>query len=193
MENRSEAVATMEAQNETVRWWIQSDSALRPVDERIAGGRAFQVTRRLYRTTMRPAIETYLLLKRGGLSARNWMRLECVSEIWEEGAARTSQPGGAAVGECRPVDRPPSAVEERHPVDGGDTRRGARDVSKSAAGEASRRMRITQDRYDARMKYFEPTSEIEILTASLIEGRRDIDVAGNAGFCFDRDRTRRLG
>ena len=92
------------------------------------------------------------MIKRG-LTARNWIRLECVSENWEEYTARASPPGSLEVEECHAAERPISAVAVIRPVEGGNAMCVAQDVKQAEEWETELRMRITQDIYAASMNY----------------------------------------
>ena len=66
----NEARRAEKRQAET-KWAALSDSALQAMDERAAGNSALPKTRQAYQAVKRQAIQTYQLLVRGGIMARN--------------------------------------------------------------------------------------------------------------------------
>ena len=61
---------------------INSDSAQQIVAPSVTGNEPLPETRCAYSIMMNYAIKTYQSPKRGGLTARNWLRLGCKSEGW---------------------------------------------------------------------------------------------------------------
>ena len=58
-------------------WGITSDSARKIVDPSLTGNEPLPGTHWAYRIAMNYADKAYQRPKRGGLAARNWLRLEC--------------------------------------------------------------------------------------------------------------------
>ena len=61
---------------------INSDSARQIVDPSITANDPLPGTHWAYSIMMNYSVKTYQLRKRGGLAARNWLRLECKSDGW---------------------------------------------------------------------------------------------------------------
>ena len=96
---------------------LNSDSYRQIVAHDVAGNGPLPETHWAYKIMTNYAVRTYQLLKRGGLSARNWLRLECESEGWVVSSGPpTVGDNRVAVGgysEIEITDGPP--VEDFHP------------------------------------------------------------------------------
>lgn len=126
---------------------------------------------------MNYAIQTYQMLKRGWLTARNWLRLECKSEGGESpSTSPTVEDSWEEVGSDSAIailgDSP---LDDFHP--GGELKDwkrfpskmcGSVDSTGGSARETSNRLTITQESYDAKMHYAKTTRKIDISTNSLI-------------------------
>ena len=141
-----------------MKWTTQSDSALQLIDERAAGNSVLPKTRQAYQAVKRQAIQTYQLLVRGGMMARDWLRMEIKSGEWGLGGRVPGAQAGTPLGESPPGEPPSSAADTSQLGDGRGTRCGAHD-----AHEVTKRLRIAQEVYDSKMEYAETTQEIEIL------------------------------
>ena len=160
-----------------------SDSAQQIVTPAATGNEPLPETHLTYRARMNYAIKTYQALRRGGLNARNWLRLECKSE---GRAAPTTPPktagdnwvdvgSDAAVGiiadspleECRPGGKPKSW--KRLPP----KRCGSADVLGETAKETPNRLLNTQESYGDKILYARTAHEIDILTNSTSTGTRE--------------------
>ena len=153
-------------------WGINSDSAKHIVNEKVAGNLPLPTTHWNYHVIMRQVVERYQRMKRGGLTCRNWIRVECASENWDAAAESARSAEGGALVECHPVPDPPEEQPEAEPADERNTRRGAQASQCDRAVELTTRARMTQELYDAKILYAKTTHKIEILTQSLSEGAR---------------------
>ena len=164
-------------ERDTEVWRINSDSAKKVANEKITGNRPLPTDRWNYHVMMRQVVEWYQRMRRGGLTCRNWLRLECAAENWDTAAEVARSNGADSVVECRPVSNPSEGKLEGPTEDDNNTRRGAQTIQQKEAFKVSTGTRTTQDQYDAKMRYAKTTHKIEISTKSLSDGTR----AGHRG------------
>ena len=119
---------------------------------------------------MRQVVEWYHRMRRGGLTCRNWLRLEFASENWEDAAAAAGPARGAALVVCRPVVYHPGVQADGAQGGEKNTRRGEQAVQNDRAVQTEKRVRMTQDLYDSEMNYAKTTHNIDLLMGSLSKG-----------------------
>ena len=101
-EHWSDANEARRANKGEIKRAAQSDSPHQVMGDRITGNCPMPATRQLYRAIMRRAIQVYQTLKRGGLAARNWHRVEIKSEDWGQEGHATGYRKEEAVGDSPP-------------------------------------------------------------------------------------------
>ena len=154
---------------------MRSDSALQAVSARLTGNRAMPIAHRVYHAAMRKAMQTYQNSKRGGLSARNWLRLECAPGDWERETAQPPPPEDlSTVEECLTVYISSSSSLASHPGEVREATCGAhgRGGIFDSAEEAVGRMRMRQAIYYSKTTYSKATRKVDILMGSASEGAR---------------------
>ena len=123
---------------------------------------------------MRQVAEWYQRMRRGGLTCRNWLRLEYAAGNWDAAVESARGSGSGAAVECHPVSNPTEGEVEEPIEDDRETRCGAQTIQRKEAFEVSTRTRTTQEQLDSKMRYAKTTHKIEILTKSLSDGTRAV-------------------
>ena len=121
---------------------------------------------------MRHVADAYQRLKRGGLAARNWFRLECAAGNWEDGVDAATETRSSMVAVDRSTERRGPSLDYCLPVGARNTRCGSPEATRVGAGEVGNRMAMAQELYGAKMRYEKTTRKIEILMNSLSSGAR---------------------
>ena len=109
-------------------------------------------------------------MRRGGLTCRNWLRLECASGNWDDAVEAAGPSRGAAVAVCRPVVHNPGVQTDDAQGGEKNTKCGAHAAQSDRAVETEKRVRMTQDLYYSKMNYAKTTRKIELLMGSLSKG-----------------------
>ena len=166
-----EATERLAVKNTEV-WRIHSDTAKSVVSEKITGNRPLSTTRWNYHVVMRQVVDWYQRMRRGGLTCRNWLRLECAAGNWDAAveAARSNEADAVAV--FRPVSEPVGEQRGNDPEEEKNTRCGAQTAPWPGAVEMTTRSRTTQEQYGAKILYAKTMRVIAILMKSLSEGAR---------------------
>ena len=139
-----------------IKRMVGSDSSSADIDPQITGHDPLPGALGVYRLMMTHDVCTYRLLNIGGLTSRNWIRLECISENWQP---REEPPLVAEVWEIAGMD---SSMADHHPVDDQTRRCGGKGADKLTAQETHGRLIITQEVYGAKTKYDKATRKIDI-------------------------------
>lgn len=121
---------------------------------------------------MRNAAQTFQILEIGGLTDRNWLRMEIKSEDWKREAPEKEKRVCEIVVGSLPVDLSPSSAMVGRPGEGGilcaahtDSGEMENAPMKSRAG-----MHLAHDVYGSKMAYAKTTHDVEIPTSSLSGG-----------------------